>query len=186
MSDTRPSRRAVVAAAAWSAPVVVVAAAAPAHAASTGGSAPTFSFGTSFYSTFSNPQGTFYDLNFRGVSLTTSSAVPAGKLVLTISFRPDQAWTSTPKPGLNGIYFDQAPAGWTASAANATQVNSVALTYGSSLASGATLVIPNAPYVGTTYQTSSAKGLGFFDVTVSVEGRQSTVASLATPSRAPA
>ncbi|WP_447643859.1 hypothetical protein [Nocardioides zeae] len=179
MSHTRPTRRTVVRAAAWSAPAVVVASAAPAMAASTGG-ALSISLGTSAFVPFSNPQGSFYDVNLNGVTITTGNAVAAGTLQVVASFRPDVAWTTDESPGLRGMYANGAPSGWTSTPGSGA-ASSVTFIYAAAAAAGATIVVPTGTWVGTNYQTSNPKGQGFLDLTVSAPGATSAVASLASP-----
>lgn len=181
MSHTRPTRRTVVRAAAWSAPAVVVASAAPAMAASTGGPL-TVALGSSGFVPFSNPQGTFYDFRFNGVTITVTGAVAAGSLQLRASFRPDVAWTSDQSPGLNGMYANGAPSGWTSTPGSGA-AGSVTFIHAAAIAAGATIVVPTGTWVGTNYQTSNPKGQGFLDLTVSAPGATSDVASLATPNQ---
>lgn len=182
MSHTRPTRRTVVRAAAWSAPAIVVASAAPAMAASTG-TVLTISPGSSSFVPFSNPQGAFYDMNFNGVAVTADRAVAAGTLQVLASFRPDETWTSTPAPGLRGMYLNGTPSGWTSTPSSSQAVTTATFVYSGALGAGATVVVPTGTWIGTNYTTSSPRGQGFLDLTVSAPGATSDVASLATPNQ---
>ncbi|WP_028473868.1 hypothetical protein [Nocardioides alkalitolerans] len=175
MSDVRHNRRTVIGATAWSVPAIVVASAAPAAAVSAS-PGPVVNLGTSGTQLFTNPQGTFYDVVLRDVTITPSSAVAAGTLALVVTFQPSASYPEGSHPGLAYV---GSPSGWTPSSTAAA--SSYTYTYSAAIPAGSTIAIPTGVYFGTNYQTNRQQGQGVFTFAVSAPGSTTSFVTLATP-----